>query len=792
MLRMRHGWLSGGLVGTAALLCLMFGCSSTGGGGSPDSGSDGPGTITDAPTSADTGSHDARATNDGPSHHDGGTHDSGADHHASADAGVDARESGAGDSASGDASHDGGASPLIVTPSSLAFGMAGGTAGFVACGTSGSAETLTVKNGTSAALSYWTSLGLGSSSPYTASPTCTQAAPCMIAAGQKVTVTVTPAAVPDNAGIASYNDVLTVFSSAPGDQGSPVQLSEQSYGAILQFSPSDENFGLQPTNGTYSEPIQILNLGNAGITGATLSLTGSSEFNDTGFSGDIPVSGGTFNAVFQPGTNESPASGTVVLHVPTNSTCAPVPSPLTLEGQGTMAVITATASLNFNTGQNGGAGVSCGTTGPTLNVVVKNSGTSDALITSLTLGLGSSSPFTVPAVGSGISVPMGSSVNVAVTPKTIPASTAAGADLDDVLTIVTNASGDTPHAVTLIETSAGVTLEVPWTSIVFSSTAENGKTTFPVPLINSGNLSASATLSSNNSVFTFDTGVMASADSVSTPNAYFVPVATSDYTGMATISVPVDTPVCGGFGGSLSLSLSGDGTSSNTYAVSPTAVSFGKNTCASPSAAGTAPAAVTVTLSNTSTAGAASYTVSITPSSNPFFSPSVSGGSIPAATENIFLQITDGTTSFTITPSALTSTTGLTALQAQYGAYAVVTVTIGTGTAAETFTLPVSEMPYGAFPVWATSSVGVTHGESAGFELLNASSAQTSFSFGISGASLALSGGTSGTATAGAPLTGTVSDTATGTTSGSITASLTSTSSALCGPLPAALPVSGN
>jgi len=453
---------------------------------------------------------------------------------------------------------------------------------------------------------------------------------------------------------------------------------------------------------------------------------------------------------------------------------------------GVNAILTVmTPSLDFNTLSNKGVGVSCGTTGMPLDVLVKNTGSGGAEITALALGLGAASPYTLPSLP--IHVPASSTVPIPIKPKPIPKSSPPGADLNDTLTVTTTNGrvdgGLQSATVSLIETSAGAALSLSSTTITFSSTPTGTKATDQLSLTNSGNLDAPVVFSSGgNPVFTFDAPVTAPKSANAFPNAYFTPTNPQGYQSKGSMVVVADAgvPLCSlfdGSDGSIGLQLSGSGTTSNTYAVAPGSIAFGPNTCRA-----AAPVAQTVTITDDAVAST-TWTATLSGSNAGFFKLSAVSGMVSGS---------GATATFTVAPTALLSTSGLTAGDIQSGVSATLTVVVDTGGNAETFTIPVSETPIGAFPTWSTSAITITGGGSTGSaELQNAAIAPTSFTFKSSSTSFPVSPG-SGSSSAGAPLTLTVTDNALlGSGSATVTVSLTTPSDPLCGPLPGALSVTG-
>ena len=108
----------------------------------------------------------------------------------------------------------------------------------------------------------------------------------------------------------------------------------------------------------------------------------------------------------------------------------------------------------------------------------------------------------------------------------------------------------------------------------------------------------------------------------------------------------------------------------------PTATALGKEI-----------AAQTVTITNNAGLfGGTTWTAMLSGTNASLFSLSAASGSV-----NAF----GGTATFTVAPVTLASSSHLTTNEVAYGVDAIVTVVVGTGTGAETFTIPVSEMPSG-------------------------------------------------------------------------------------------------
>jgi hypothetical protein len=303
-------------------------------------------------------------------------------------------------------------------------------------------------------------------------------------------------------------------------------------------------------------------------------------------------------------------------------------------------------------------------------------------------------------------------------------------------------------------------------------------------VINSGNVPTLVTPSSGSALVSFGAAFTAGANVNTSATGTFSPTASGTTTTTGSLVVPNGTPLCSSFSGTIPLSITGTATGNNTYTVSPAHLSFGANACGASGAKGTPPAAETVTLTNTG--GGTTWAATLTGPGASLFTLSATSGNLPG--DFLFVP---GSTSFTVTPVALGSLSGLSAAEVEFGVFATLTVAVGTNGGMETFTLPITEVPSGAFAEWDRAQVTVLEGSpSASFALLNVSSYGASFDLASGSLAFGLST-TVGPASNGSPLTSSVTDTAGAPASTSVTASLASAATQLCGPLPAPLPIVG-
>jgi hypothetical protein len=216
--------------------------------------------------------------------------------------------------------------PVSVGPGSLQFGA-------VACGTTASTQTTTIRNGYSSAVAYTATLGLGAASPYSLSSTAGN----VPALGQ-TTITVTPAPIPvnGNTSAGAYDDTLTIATpGVPGSQPTVVQLTESASGAILALQMPTTGFGMvtgQTTlpftvtnTGNLAAPLTLVTTGpgfNAGFPGLTVAQPGGAAV--PGVAGFTPTQGGM-------------VTGTLSVTT-TVAQCAPPPMAVALSATGEIPV----------------------------------------------------------------------------------------------------------------------------------------------------------------------------------------------------------------------------------------------------------------------------------------------------------------------------------------------------------------------------------------------------------------------------------------------------------------------
>jgi hypothetical protein len=183
--------------------------------------------------------------------------------------------------------------------------------------------------------------------------------------------------------------------------------------------------------------------------------------------------------------------------------CTALPTSVGLIGTGTQGKVSVSATkLAFGTDASDPAGlVNCGSTGLPQTVTINNTGNQAFQISALSLGLGSSSPYTLSGPGSTLpaTVPLRGSTTITITPSAIPAAVATPSDASpftDALTITTNAAADTPHMVSLVMQARGaiITDTTPALTWAFGTVGGGSIGTFANTITNTGNAAASVAL----------------------------------------------------------------------------------------------------------------------------------------------------------------------------------------------------------------------------------------------------------------------------------------------------------
>ncbi|HXX70447.1 MAG TPA: choice-of-anchor D domain-containing protein [Polyangiaceae bacterium] len=615
----------------------------------------------------------------------------------------------------------------VVTPTSLTFPATCG-------GGAPQSQSFVVENSGTAnltwALSSMTGLGTGQYQ-VTANPP-----PGVLAPNAQAVVTVSATAVGSPApSLAALAAQITVTTDVPLDVPHVVSLSEVPIGDQLSLSAGTLAFGQIPIGTSVSHAFAVVNNANPGSSDAnvTFSLSGAGA---SAYSQPLQT-GGSFGAgssaietvIFDPAT--AMADPAIITFSTSDPLCAPLPSPLVLSGTGTAGAVSLSATtLTFGQPGDPRGLVSCGSTGTTQSLTISNVGNQSFDLTSVTLGKGSSSPYTLS--GPATTLPTlgftGSSATttLTITPEAIP-SIADPNDpsvFGDVLTIATDAAGDTPHAVSLVMQARGAVitntpLSTTWN---FGSVGAGSIGTFTTPIQNTGNASATLSLQglTQPSIFGLENNpTTVQAFAVTELVGQFTPPSSNgSWTDSGQLVLSAPDSLCAPLPSQWNMptiALSGTSNASAAFTLAGSLV-FPTTECG-----GDPPSAQSVTLSN-STNQAYSYAVKF-----------ASGAWYTLVDSGLGNLAANGATTIVVTPKPVIPGQGVLPGSAPYADDLILTV--ATSPAATTFTVPIA---------WTLSGAVLSLPEGAG---PNASS-QGNFYVADSTSGFALPMANSGTATA--------------------------------------------
>ncbi len=254
----------------------------------------------------------------------------------------------------------------------------------------------------------------------------------------------------------------------------------------------------------------------------------------------------TFNSA-----TASPSPATFTLST-TDPLCTALPTPIVLSGTGTSGIVSVSAStLTFGAPGDPNGFVNCGATGQPQTVTISNVGNQSFNVTGVNLGKGAASPFTLAPVSAPVKVPIAGSVTVTINPSIIPkigVDPSNAAAFSDVLTISTDATGDTPHAIALVMQPRGAVIssatQPPPTTWNFGTIGAGSIGSFLGTTIqNTGNLAATVTLQPTGtlslpSVFGLQNNPVTAGPGLTALVGQFVPnLANSTWTGQGQLLV---------------------------------------------------------------------------------------------------------------------------------------------------------------------------------------------------------------------------------------------------------------
>jgi hypothetical protein len=586
-----------------------------------------------------------------------------------------------------------------------------------------------------------------------------------IAPGASGTLTLASSAVPALSGAGdTAQDVITVTTNDVQNASSVLPVQRTAAGGQLTVVPLTAAFGETPTGIPAQDiPVSFTNTGNQPVSisfGAPAPAGGGFSVGYAGAPAFVSVAPGAtvpaLVAKFLPSVVAS-FSSTASIDV-TGALCGTNPSELTLTGKGNASVASVQpGALDFGL-------VDCGTTAAAKTIKIINSGPSP-FTWNAALAKGAASAYQLGAPSGTVAA--NSSVQVTVTPKMVPATSAVSPNLyGDTLTITTNVVNDDPHVVDLRETAHGAVLAQSTGSIAFGSVTVSTPATSAFTVSNNGNAAATVSYTAAPSVFTVSPqSQVVGAGASYAATAGFLPTAQQAYSGTASMSVAAGTPLCAPL--PAAIALSGNGAVSAS--VTPTSVDFGLVAC------GNTGSQKNVTLTNTSSA-AFSWSAAVGTS---YYTLSPSSGSLA----------TGASVSIAISPKAIPSTSSTMAVL-----YAdALTIT----------TTPALESPYvaslhmtaqGAILSFNPTSIDFGSqkkgtSRTTAFSIVNSGNVAAGVTLSKGGAEFSVSP-TSQTVTAGsnAAANATFSPNGLGTRTGSTSMS---TTAKRCAPLPAALTFTG-
>ncbi len=478
--------------------------------------------------------------------------------------------------------------------------------GPVPCGsTTTLPSTLSVQNTGATSFQVTASLQNGSSSIFTA--TLTPTSPdggTSVAGGSETTVTVSLPQMPQTASITpnAYADVLQLLFTSPNGAARSINvpLSITASGAIMAFQPSAVQFGTVAVNSTTNLPFTVVNSGNlpaeVQLTFAGLDA-GVSEF---GFAplGLVDVNANA-SAALQASfasANTNPQIASLQMTPSSKSTnhfCAPMPSPLTLNGQGsTSTTVVTPASIDFGL-------TPCGQQATQALVTIQNTASSGSITWTASFLSGSAYYHLSQTTGP---VNAQSSGSFTITPVAIPGLPAGSPVTPDFYAAtlqVSTGTGTQPQLIQLHQTAQGVILTssgngaTNFTALNFGGVSVNQTATTQFTITNTGNVAVDGVqLANANPVFAVnpndvsqDGGVgspqmlvfdLAPHESLApAPEMTFTPTTVGAASDTAIYTLPAGTVLCAPAPPNFALS----GTGLTGIAVSPTSLNFGLVPC---------------------------------------------------------------------------------------------------------------------------------------------------------------------------------------------------------------------
>ncbi|HKS67243.1 MAG TPA: choice-of-anchor D domain-containing protein [Candidatus Acidoferrales bacterium] len=436
--------------------------------------------------------------------------------------------------------------------------------------------------------------------------------PVSLGAGQSTTFTAQFAPAATSGSTGSISIGATSNNSNPTIS---VALSGTGTQAQIAVKPGSVDFGSVTTGTSSSQAITISNAGSASLTVSQFAVSGTG-FSTTGLTTPLTIPAGgssTFSAVFKP-TSTAASSGAITLF----SDAAASQVTVGLAGQGSAA---GTAALTINPATVSFGGVAVGTTAKQV-VTVTNSGTASESVTGVSA---SGTGFSVTGITLPVSLSAGQSTTFTAQFTPTNTNNASGS----IAVAATSSGADPTFNVALSGTGTQAQIAANPASVSFGTVTTGNTNSQPVVISNPGNASLTISQFSVTGSGFSTTGLTAPvtipAGGSATFNAVFKPASSSSVTG--SISVVSNAPTS-----PTAISLSGTGGAATySLSVSPSNLTFGTV------AVGTS-TSQNVTLTNTGNSNVTISSVGVT--GNGFSGSGVNAGLILTPNQSAVLSVT--------------------------------------------------------------------------------------------------------------------------------------------------------
>lgn len=343
-----------------------------------------------------------------------------------------------------------------------------GDNGWVACGTTPAARTVTLTNGTAQAFT-WTAALPSSPQRFSVTPAAGTLTP---GASADLEVTSLGVAATADTTPEAWSAVLTVSTDLSGDSSHLVALHQSAWGAVLRFNPTRIDFGSAPAGLAAHAPASVRNVGSAPVT-VGLEVDSGVFFVER----DVlvaPPGSTSFSVGWVPG--DAGATAAVTMRADGGVLCAALPDALSLAGappSGTLGLDPIALDFGY---------VACGTQAVAQRLLLQNRSDHPVDFSTQLLADGAS-PFTV-APSSGTLAAAGNAM-VTVTPRPVLNSAPLASNgLGDVLLVTV---GDVTQRLSLYQTAYGSRLQVSNQQLSFGAQAVGSTSSADVPVTNEGN-----------------------------------------------------------------------------------------------------------------------------------------------------------------------------------------------------------------------------------------------------------------------------------------------------------------